>query len=399
MNVYVIGAGSSGLTCAIVLARRGFKVYVIEQNNKIGKKLLLTGNGRCNYWNENQEITKYHSKDLDIFKIIYNNTKEEVLPFFQSIGIMPRINNGYYYPCSNQAISVVNALVATAKNLKVQFITEEKVLNLKKTTKWEIITDKNKYLADKVVLAMGSKAYLKNDIYNGYELIKKLGHNLTSIYPALVPLIGDNNFLKDLAGVRSEVILNLYIDKQLKAQEFGEVQFTDRGISGICSFNLSGMINESIAKEKTVEIGINLVPWFKKNKEALIEFLDNQEQVLTNYTLSNILEGFLNYKIVNVILKKIKKDINTKWQEVNKEEVVNILMDFKIKVIGTKDYDNAQICRGGVVLKEINPYTMESLKVKDIYLVGELLDVDGVCGGYNLGFAWMSGIAAGKGIK
>lgn len=399
MNVYVIGAGAAGLTSAIILARRGFKVYVIEQNNKMGKKLLLTGNGRCNYWNEVQVMTKYHSENLELFKQIFDLTKDEVLPFFKSIGIIPRINNGYYYPYTNQAISIVNALYNTAKNLGVNFIYEEKVINIQKTNDFEIKTTKNTYLAHTVILATGSKATPKTGSDgNGYELARKLGHSVTKIYPALVPLICSNNFLKDLEGVRSEAILTLYVDNKIKNMESGEVQFTNLGISGICSFNLSGVVNQSLALGKEIEIGLNLVPWFKGNKNDLIEFLDNQEKDLTGYSLSNILEGFLNYKIVNVILKKIKGDITTKWQNVNKEEVVNLLLDLRVTVIGTKDYENAQVCRGGVSLKEIDCQTMESLKVKNLYLVGELLDVDGDCGGYNLGFAWMSGILAGKSV-
>ncbi len=400
MNVYIIGAGASGLTSAIILARRGFKVHVIEQNKKVGKKLLLTGNGRCNYWNEDQSLEKYHSNNIDMVKIILSKSKDLVLPFFDSIGIVPKIINGYYYPFTNQAISVVNALFNTAKNLNVNFIYEEKVKDIVCSSNFTIITDKNSYKAEAVILATGSKAMPKTGSDgNGYELAKKLGYNITKIYPSLVPIIGESKYLKDLEGVRSNVILNLIVDDNLVKQEMGEVQFTNLGISGICSFNLSGEVNQYLNEKKKVEIGINLVPWFKQDKKALIKYLDEAEERLINYSLSNILEGFLNYKIVNVILKILNIDTNTKWENVIKEKVVNLLLDFRIKISGTKDYDYSQVCRGGISLKEINPETMESRKIKNLYIVGELLDVDGDCGGYNLGFAWMSGLIAGESVS
>ncbi len=400
MDVIIVGGGASGLTAGIVLARRGFKVTIIERNNKCGKKILLTGNGRANYWNELQSIDKYHSKDIRLGEQIWLNGKDKVLPFLDSLGLVSKVINGYYYPYSNQAVSLLNALLNTAHNLGVNFVLDEYVVDIKKDDKFVVKTTKNVYTAKKVILATGGKAASKTGSDgNGYNLAKSLGHSLVEVLPSLVQLKGQDNFYKDWAGVRSEVVLTLKENDKVIKTEHGEVQFTDYGLSGICTFNLSGLVAKGLVQKKKEVIEINFVPWFKGNIEDFITFMNEQEQKLDKYSLSNILEGFLNYKIVNLVLKLAKVPVDVKWKDVDKWKLAKMILSFPFLVAGTNDFDSAQVCSGGVPLTEINVKTMESLKVKGLYLIGEIVDVDGDCGGYNLGFAWMSGILAGESIN
>ncbi len=400
MDVIIVGGGASGLTAGIVLARRGFKVTIIERNNKCGKKILLTGNGRANYWNELQSIDKYHSKDIRLGEQIWLNGKDKVLPFLDSLGLVSKVINGYYYPYSNQAVSLLNVLLNTAHNLKVNFVLDEYVVDIKKEDKFVVKTTKNVYTAKKVILATGGKAASKTGSDgNGYNLAQSLGHSLVEVLPSLVQLKGQDNFYKDWAGVRSEVVLKLKENDKVIKSEHGEVQFTDYGLSGICTFNLSGLVAKGLVQKKKEVIEINFVPWFKGNIDDFIAFMDEQEQKLNKYNLSNILEGFLNYKIVNLVLKLAKVPVDVKWSDVDKRGLAKMILSFPFLVAGTNDFDSAQVCSGGIPLTEINVKTMESLKVKSLYLIGEIVDVDGDCGGYNLGFAWMSGILAGESIS
>lgn len=399
MEVIVIGGGASGLVAAITAARCGARVTILEKNSKVGKKLLLTGNGRCNFWHENLSINDYLTDSVDKLKEIIDNTSDKVLPFFEILGIVPRIINGYYYPFSNQATSIVNALIAELNILNVTIKLDTVVEKITKENKFIVTTNKGIYTSDKVIMACGSKAAPKTGSNGeGYKLVQNLGHSLNNVYPALVSLKGTDNFYKDWAGVRSEVKLTLNIENKKIKEETGEIQFTKDGISGICTFNLSNYVAKSLDQNKKVIININFVPWFKGSINDLKIYFDEVSQKRPNILLVNILEGFLNYKIVNLLLKMIKARDNEKWTTCNQNLLLNLLVGFPFEVKETALFEDAQVCGGGIPLKEINPLTMESTKVKGLYLTGEILDVVGFCGGYNLGFAWMSGILSGKDV-
>lgn len=399
MNVFVIGAGASGLVSAIEARKYGCRVTILERNKNCGKKLLITGAGRCNYYNENQDIKFYHSQNLELFKDIFESKKDSILPFFNSLGIIPKINNGYYYPYSNRSTSIVNALVNKALSLDIKIITDTLVTKIEKKDKFIIHTENKTYTADKVIISTGSKAYPKTGSDGiGYNIVKELGHTTTKILPSLTGVVGKDNFYKDWKGVRSDAILTLVEDGNKVKQERGEVQFTDFGISGICTFNLSGIISRGLSEEKKEEVFINFIPWFEGEKEEFLVWMNNQNEMLKGYKLKDILEGFLNYKIVNLILKLSHTNIDAKWNEVNKDNIIDLIMNFKVEAESTKSYDFSQVCIGGIPLSEINTKTMESLKTRGLYLTGEILDVDGDCGGYNLSFAWMSGLIAGESV-
>ena len=387
MKVLVIGGGASGLVSAIVARKQNYDVTILEQNNKLGKKLLITGNGRCNYWNETQEIDKYHSNNPELFEEIFKQQKGKVLNFFDSLGIIPKIKNGYYYPFSNQATSILNALVNKVEKEQIKIKCNEKVIDIKKDQQFIVTTNNNVYYADKIIIATGSLANIKDE-YLGYELAQKFNHQLIKPQPSLVALIGKDNFYKEWDGVRCEAIASLFIDNKLIKEETGEIQFTNYGLSGICIFNLSNYVVNNL--NHNLVININFIPWFKeKNFKS---WLDKQNQKLNNYSLKEILEGFLNYKIVNLIFKQLKLQDNVKWNDVNKDALITLLTAFPFTPTDTQKFINAQTTKGGIPLNEINVKTMESKKVKGLYFTGEILDVNGDCGGYNLGFAWMSAL-------
>lgn len=397
MDIIIIGAGASGLTCAITLARRNYKVTVLEKLNDSGKKILVTGNGRCNYWNESFDNGKFFSSNNKFLEEVNTiNNREEVLNFFNSIGIVPNIKNGYYYPSSMQASSIRDILLFECNKLGVNIITNSNVLNVEKdNNKFLINTEDNKYTCDKLVIATGSYAYYK-DKTSGYDICKKLGHRIIPVLPSLVQLIGNGNF-KEWDGVRSNVKVGIYVNDSLKKEEEGEIMLTDYGVSGICIFNLSGIANRALYNKDKVYVSINFFP----NTEDLLSFLEERSNLIDR-SLDMFFEGLINKKLINMILNKSNIDKYKTFKNLSIEEkkvLVNNLSSFRVDIISSKSFDSAQVCTGGVDTNEIDSNTMESKICNNLYIIGEILDVDGICGGYNLGFAWLSGIIAGRSVK
>ena len=377
------------------------EVTVLERNSKPLKKLLITGNGKCNFFNDDFSIGHYYSDDKDILSSIINDdNKKKVFNFLESIGIVPRVKNGYYYPNSNQAFSVYNSLVKEASIKGVNVIYDTTVLNIVKISNEFIIdTNNGRYICDKVIISTGSKAYPKTgSCGDGYLFGSSFRHSIVPVYPALVQLVSNNKFIKDLSGVRSDACVSLISCGKVIKSEVGEVQFTDYGLSGICIFNLSILVH----KLKDVSISINFFNDFGLNDfSSFMDFFDERILVVKNRTVSELLEGFLNYKIVNVVLKLCGIDSNLCWGDLSnslKKRLALSLISFSVDIIDTKDFDNSQVCVGGVSLSEIDINTFESRIVSGLYFTGEVLDVTGDCGGYNLGFAFLSGMIAGKSV-
>ncbi len=400
MKVVVIGGGASGLVSSIEAKKNGCDVTVLEKQENLAKKILVTGNGRCNYWNEDFTNKHFYSTDGSfIEKVNTKENREEVLNFFKDIGIVPTIKNGYYYPMSMQAYSIRNALLNEAKCLGVEIRNNTCVKSVKKENNEFYIEclDNEIIKADKVILATGSNAYYK-DKNLGYDICRKMGHNIIDVLPSLVQLVGQDNYFKDWMGVRNTSKVSLYVDNQLIKEELGEVMFTDYGLSGICIFNLSGIASRALHNNKEVKVIIDFLP----SIEDVKEFLEERVKTLKDRSLEQFLEGILNYKLVKIVLNKSNLNKDKSWEsltEIEKDRLIENLTHFDVLIVGTKDFDNAQVCTGGVDTKEIDSLTMESKIVKGFYVVGELLDVDGECGGYNLGFAWISGLVAGRSVK
>lgn len=401
-KVVVIGGGASGLVSAIYASKNN-EVTIIEKNDICGKKILVTGNGRCNYYNAFQDLKYYNESARSFLKnIITIENQQEVLSFFESIGIIPRIKNGYFYPYSNQASSIREALVKEAKNRNIKFINNLIVKEIKKDDNYFHINPKEEnIICDKVILAMGSYAGVKDkDEVTGYDIAKSFGHSVKKVLPSLVQLRGEGNYFNKWNGVRTEAKLTLYENDILIKEEQGEVQLTDYGISGICTFNLSSIVSRGLDLNKKESIVINFLPFlnFETRKEYL-NWFENRNLLVKNRTINELLEGLLNYKLVQVLLNSAHIKNNLKYDQLSNEEKNNLLtalISFKINIIGTNSYEKSQVCSGGISVDEVNYQTFESKKCKDLYIIGEMLDVDGECGGYNLSFAWFSGIISGK---
>ena len=399
-RIVIVGGGASGLISAIFSKTENNQVTVLERNSSCGKKILATGNGKCNYWNIDQNIKHYHSNNEELLEqIITKEIQDKVINFFNSLGIVPKIKNGYYYPFSNQATTIKNALLNEVKKKDIEIRQDFLVESIEKEDNHFIIKSSNEIIkADKVIIATGSCASPKTGSDGiGYKLLKRLSHTVIEPKPALVQLKTTGNFLKEWAGIRTDVKVSLYENDKLIKEESGEIQLTDYGISGICVFNLSRYVSIGLEKNLNEEVMINFLPFIEKNPyEYLTNLLKN------NYSVKTQLENILNNKLVAVILNKTNIDENKSFKNLREDEkvrLINNLISFKVKVIGTNSFDQAQVCSGGIPLTEIDLTTMESKLVKGLYIVGELLDVDGDCGGYNLGFAWMSGIKAGIGCS
>ncbi len=389
MKVAIIGAGASGVMASIVASKKN-EVTVFEKNSKPLKKLLLTGNGRCNLYNKVNTYDKYHSDNEELLrKFVKLDEVENYLQIFTDLGLLTINKNNYIYPLSEKAENVKALLLNEAIKNKVVFKTDTLVDYIKHENNKFLI--ENEYF-DKVIITTGSKAFLKNDLSAGYKLALDFKHSITPLYPALTSLYTDTSYEKLWAGKRCHVSVSLFIDDCLIKKEEGELQFTKYGLSGICIFNLSRYVKESLSKGSKVYVSICFLDW---DKARIKEYFDK----FGKRTLSWICDGFMDYELANVLMKYSKINKDKTWNflsESDKFNFIDAITNFKVEIKDTKDFSEAQVCRGGIKLEEINPDTLESKKVKGLYFAGEILDIDGDCGGYNLTWAFLSGKKAGE---
>lgn len=384
------------MVCAIRLARRNINVEILEKNNSVCKKVLITGNGKCNYFNSDMNINHYRSNYINFLDdIITNENINKVQEFFNSIGIVPRIKNGYYYPYSNTSTTIKNLLLLECQNLGIKIITDTNVIDIIKEDKFIIKTNNNDIICNKVVLATGSIASIRDE-YNMYKILNKIGHNIIKPLPALVMLEGMGNYFKDWAGIRVDASISLYENDKYIDTEVGEIQLTNYGISGICIMNLSGRVARIIDNSNKASLRINFIP----NIDNGYKYLEERYKLLPNLNIIEMLESIINYKLLYIIFKKCHIDDKLTWDKLKDEEkqlLVENIFNFKLDIKSTKGFQFAQVVSGGVDLKEVTN-NFESKIVNGLYIIGELLDVDGDCGGYNLGFAWISGMIVGDNL-
>ena len=393
MKVAVIGAGASGLMASL-FASKNNDVVVFDGNSDAGKKLLLTGNGRCNIGNVNNDLCKYHSSNDELIKQVINEQNiNKVRNVFENIGLVIKNKNGYLYPFSEKSSSVLSVLKNACINNNVKFKFNTIIEKVERVKEKFLINDD---LFDKVIITTGGCSYPKTGSTGiGYSIASSFDHSIISLNPSLMPVITNIGLEKDWAGKRCEVLITLLENDRKIKQEHGEIQFTNYGLSGICIFNLSRNIALGLKNGLKEEISINFVPWL--NDESLETFIENKS--ISNKTTFEVCDGFLDYKITEILLKHLKINKNKKWNELShseKNNFCNALKNFKVEVIGTKDYLDAQVTSGGINLNEINLDTMESKLVKNLYFAGEVLDLDGDCGGYNLTIAFITGMLAGE---
>ena len=398
----IIGGGAAGLMAAITAAECGASVTILEHMPRVGKKILSTGNGKCNMTNLHMTADCYRCGIEEIpMQVIGKFPVEETLRFFRRLGILTTDRNGYVYPASGQAQTVLDALKNKTDSLGVRTCCDSKVLAVskEKNGRFAVKTENQTYKADFVILAAGSMAAkTTGSDGSGYELAKSLGHKIKKPLPALVQLKCKGDFFKGIAGVRTDVKVSLYtMDKNgapdvFLASDEGELQLTDYGISGIPVFQVSRYAAEALDHRKRVLAIVDFMP--EMSEGELIETLKEQKSYLYDRTAEEFLNGLFNKKLAAMFLKAAWLKADMPVAEISNKklaELCGLIKETAFEVTGTNSYDKAQICMGGVNMKEIDPETMESRLVPRLYFAGEILDVDGICGGYNLQWAWSSG--------
>lgn len=401
-RVVVIGGGASGITAAIFAARQGAQVTILEHTERLGKKLLSTGNGKCNLTNRRMEESCYRCTQADFpQKVLGRFGVSKTLEFFRDIGIVIKDKNGYLYPYSGQASSVLEVLQYELRRQGVKVVTSCEPIRISDhdgpLREYLIETSCGKWDADAVILAAGSKAAASTGSDgSGYRLASDLGLAVIQPLPALVQLKCAEQFYKQITGVRTDVRLALYVGKQKLAQDEGELQLTDCGISGIPVFQVSRFAAQALAKRKKVKAVIDFYP--SKSLQETLKEIEERALVGGHREMEAFFTGWFNKKLGLLFLKLSGIDKKRKAREVSPQErlrLMKLIKEFPTEITGTNSFQNAQVCCGGVDVREVEAKSLESRKKKGLYLVGELLDVDGICGGYNLQWAWSTGAIAG----
>lgn len=400
LKIGIIGGGAAGMTAAIIAAGRGADVTILERGERVGRKILMTGNGKCNLGNLDLDIDKYYGSDKGwISDCLKHFGTEDTLRFFRGLGLLLKNKNGYLYPASEQAAVVLDVLRSELKVLGVKLITECKINNIKRDNtkrKIQVSDGSRSFTFDRVILACGSKAAPKTGSDgSGYKLAKQLGHSIVPTVPALVQLKCREDYLKAVAGVRAEGRIEVYKNGECVATESGEIQFTDYGISGIPVFQVSRVVNYILREQSEVEVVINLMP--DVDDETFEQLIASRKLLQTDRTVEEFFTGILNKKLMTLFTKLAGLKPGAAMETADEmlvKQVYEFCRLWKVHVTGSNPYDNAQVCAGGVNTTEVRQ-NMESKLVPGVYFAGEILDVDGKCGGYNLQWAWCSGYLAG----
>lgn len=399
-QVIIVGGGASGLVAAIAAVRNGAEVTIIEQKDRLGKKILSTGNGRCNLTNEYMELDCFRSDDLALVsKVLEQFGYQDTVSFFEELGVILKDKQGYVYPISDQASTILDVLCMEIARLKVNVVLEERVKDIVKTTKGFFLkTNKSSYTCDAVILATGGKAapILGSD-GSGYDFAKSFGHSVSSVVPALVQLVGKGNYFKQVSGVRTNATVHLLVDGKCVASDTGELQLTNYGISGIPVFQISRYAAKALHEKKPVIAEIDFLPTM--NDDELKSYISARKEAHGQRLAEGFFVGMLHSKVAVMLLKETYIPLHISANEIREDKwnkLIEFMKHFKIEITETNSFEQAQVCAGGVRTTEINADTMESIFEENLYLTGELLDVDGICGGYNLQWAWSTGYIAGK---
>ena len=399
-HVIIVGGGASGLMAAISAAREGAQVTIVEQRERLGKKILSTGNGRCNLTNKYMDVSCFRGDDTTIVsKILDNFGYQETISFFEVLGVILKDRQGYVYPISDQAGTILEVLCMEIEHLGVNIILEQSVKNISKTSRgFTVRTTDTTLLGDAVILATGGRAasVLGSD-GSGYALAKTFGHKLSPVVPALVQLKGKGNFYKQISGVRTQAKVSLYVDRGYVCEDTGELQLTNYGISGIPVFQISRYAAKALNEKKAVMAEVDFLP--SMSDDAFEDFLHKRIELHGHRTAEDFLIGIFHKKLIGLLLTASRINTNQVMDAVTNEQInklVSVSKHFRLEIEGTNDFEQAQVCAGGVRTSEVNPQTLESVYVDNLYLTGELLDIDGICGGYNLQWAWSTGYVAGR---
>lgn len=401
-QVLIIGGGASGIMAAIVGAKSGAQVTIIERLDRIGKKILATGNGRCNLSNRDCSVSRYHSHgSMEVFKSVMSQFDvNKTLAFFEEIGIeINEKEDGKLYPRSDQASSVLNALRYELSRLNVDIICNQEVKKIETGPKFTVWTHDEKFTADAVIIATGGKSSPQlGSNGSGFSILKSLGYAIRTPFASLVQLKTDFPYLKQVAGTKVIGDVRLLNERnEILCREHGEILFADYGVSGPPILQISRQASYRNQKGQKTLLEIDLA--YEYDFQSLEDKLSERFSKMPMKTLEESLNGFLNNRLIAPVIKSVGLSPSQNVGEIKKREIKALaagLKNLKMQVTGTHQWNQSQVTAGGVDLDQINPNTLESKKHPRLYLCGEVLDIDGDCGGFNLQWAWSSGAIAGK---
>lgn len=384
----IVGGGASGMAVALSLNESG--IGIIEALPRLGKKLFSTGNGKCNLANLQLDSSFFNDKTLvdEVFKRYSTNS---VIDFFKKIGVETKADSsGRIYPISETSSSVVDSLRYAIEEKHISVFLNEKVLKITKAEKFMLYTETQQFCADKVIICCGSPAggFLDSlNIINPFVKTRKM-------LPSLTPLITETKTIKGLKGVRAKCSATLMDGDNVIATEEGEVQFKDNGLSGIAIFNLSSRLLGDVSKGRQ-SVSINFLP----TEDRVEEFLSARLARLGEVFVERFFVGLFHKMVANAIIEYAGFGLKETMTGSKIAKLSDAIKNFKVKILGTAPISLAQVCSGGVLLDEIDAFSLEAKKVKGLYFCGEILDVDGLCGGYNLSWAWCSAFVVANAIN
>ena len=403
-NVYaaIIGGGASGMMCAIRAAERhpDKKIVILEKADRVGKKLLVTGNGRCNLSHIGADAKSYHGEgsEQQINILFKKYSSDSVLAYFRSIGLLTHVDSeGRVYPLSNQASSVLDVLRRRMARLNIEELCGAEIRGVQKTADgYEIAVDtqsveETHILAKKLVIASGGRADHAGRESGSRELLRPLGLSMSRLSPSLSPVTVKNDLLRSLKGVRADASVSLIKNGIVLKAERGEVQFAENALSGICVFNLSREANKG-----GCEIQLDLLPDY--SEKEIYQEISTRIASDKNAPASEIFTGIFHKNLGLAMLKSSGVKPSQLCKDISDKEIKSLCRhckSWRFVCEEHRDFKKAQVTAGGVRLSEIDPHTFESKRHRGLYIVGEALDVDGDCGGYNLQFAFASGMCAG----
>lgn len=415
-DIIVVGAGAAGLMAAIHGARCGADVLILEHMERPGKKLLMTGNGRCNFTNEalfSPNILDdpqgrasfgnfYHgASPAFVLPALRLFSPRDTLRFFEELGVNAIIRKGGYYPFGGGAAGMLSVLTMECERLGIEIHCNTGIRKIRKAeNKFIFETKSGTYISKKCILATGGKSYKKTGSDgSGFLYVERFGHHIQDLVPALVPLQSKLAFFGKVAGIRAEISTKVYIDHEEKACESGELQLTDYGVSGICIFQVSHLAANGLKRGRDVRLELDFLPGFEEN-EAFTLLMDRSKRVFSRQkTMAQSMIGLFPEKLGSAFLDEAGIDRTLPCVTLTTGQARRLLgkiKHFSVPVTYTRSFEQAQVTAGGVNTDEVCGETMESKLVQGLYVAGEMLDVDGICGGFNLQWAWSSGAAAGQ---
>jgi len=391
------------MTAAISAKRLGADVTILERNSRVGKKILATGNGRCNFTNINADINYYRGNNPKFaHSALSNFTIDDTIRFFEKLGIQHKVEEfGKVFPMSDQASSILDVFLYELKELGVNIISDALVKDItRKNGKFIIKLENGQvYQGDRVIITTGGKAMPSSGSDGkGYDLATRLGHTITDVYPALVQLMLEGSFFKRIAGVKFAGTAEIIHNNKSVAKDKGDILFANYGVSGPPILQLSRTAGQLLNEGQEVQLKISIMDMM--TKEELRKIIKKRFQIAPKKPVDFSLVGLINKRLIPVILAEagindIKRPVASLSAN-EQERIADILTDWRLKIKGTKSWTSAQVTAGGVDTNEINPKTMESKLVTGLFFAGEIIDIDGLCGGFNLQWAWSSGFIAGQ---